>query len=65
MNNLYVDSDILLQYKDGCNKIDKGTVEELVNNIEKAYDNPTSGKSYLKWCNIGYNKKRRVSLWRW
>ena len=56
VNNLYVDSDLLLQYNEGCYKIDEGTIEELVQDNENIYDDISgSGKSYLKWCNNGYN----------
>ena len=57
VKNLYVDSDILLQYQKGCYKIDEGTVEELIEDNKNLYDNSgNSGKSYLKWCNNGYNE---------
>lgn len=61
VNNLYVDSDLLLQYNEGCYKIDEGTIEELVKDNENAYDVSGSGKSYLKWCNYGYNKNIDLS----
>ena len=57
VKNFYVDSDILLQYQTGCYKIDEETVEELIEDNENLYDKSgKSGKSYLKWCNNGYNK---------
>ena len=38
-------------------KIDEETVEELIEDNENLYDKSgKSGKSYLKWCNNGYNK---------
>ena len=57
VKNLYVDSDILLQYQKGCYKIDEGTIEELVKDNENLYYiSRNSGKSYLKWCKNEYNK---------
>ena len=65
IEGLYADSDLMLQYNDGCQILDTDTISNFINgnkllyrdSLENDY-NPykdinvdNKGKSYLKWCN--------------
>ena len=61
LEGFFVDSDFLIQYKKGCQIIDEGTIEELINDNRNIYSNyrkkSYKEKSYLKICNYGHDSE--------
>ena len=59
VESLYVDSDHWIQYERGCQLIDIGTIEELINDNKDVYKSSNidlSARSYLKYCDILHGK---------
>ena len=74
IGGLYVDSDLLIQYKDEeCEILDTGSISELINDNKILYKNvldfdpysenniDNKGKSYLKWCIVGQGRNRDLN----
>ena len=61
VKGFFVDSDFLIQYKNGCEIIDEGTIDEIINDNRNVYSNykkkAYKEKSYLKICNFGHDIK--------
>lgn len=75
IGGLYVDSDLLIQYKnEECEILDTGSISELINDNKILYKNvlkfdPYSeknidnmGKSYLKWCIVGQGRNKDLNF---
>ena len=75
IGGLYVDSDLLIQYKDEeCEILDTGSISELINDNKKLYKNvlnfdpysenniDSKGKSYLKWCIVGKGRNKDLNI---
>ena len=68
IEGFFADSDYFIQYKNGCEIVDEGTIEELIKDNRKIYPNykKKTGieKSYLKICNYGHDRKINLIEWR-
>lgn len=73
VEGLYADSDLKIQYKDGCEILDKGPIDSFILDNEKIYVNSSvsdpykdksinsKGYSYLKWCIPGHDQERNLT----
>ena len=65
VESLFVDSDYFPQYKNGCQIIDIGKIEDITKHNFDIYTssniNPST-KTYLKWCDVGHDKFINLNL---